>query len=536
MRKSLHKQAIYFFIVISILFSGFHSGQASHTLRYYHNWINTLSSQDYTVVQGNVFLMVNTDCPTFVAIFDSCFGQNPASPYIIPQPPIEHSYVDPYYAVQLNTPGPDGLTNIMYRLGDHDALVTIIAYPPKAAYFGYQSYVFTRDISHYAGITPPRPPTVSPDPSRYEIFGSIGDDVNSVIVQNQYGSAPWGGTVVMYITTPNHNLADALMANARRHGINPHSIFVEPVGSNVITGNGARADDLMTLMRYAVPESTSAASDWQNALRRNVLVYKVTNTEIAVSRFGANPYTAHVSNTDETGLTTPLQQLATLLQTYLAATQTPIATATSHQLEATARYDAKGLPTAGLVGSTCIAYGVNCLGDNQDTSTYATLLNYGLLLGPEETAFIAGVNHSVESVNNNHYVSVDINNASNTSGVAAASQTNPTAVGFDSGFLTGSAQQVLTALGITIPPGDTELTEHISKFYVTFIARNCNNATIAAANAYCIDLMGRSLIPLEDPISIFERSYVVPGRTAGGYPPVMVYPYIVAATHTFIAQ
>ena len=65
----------------------------------------------------------------------------------------------------------------------------------------------------------------------------------------------------------------------------------------------------------------------------------------------------------------------------------------------------------------------------------------------------------MESVNNNHYVSVDINNASNFSGVASASQTNPTAAGFDSGFLTGSAQQVLTDLGITIPPGDTELTE-----------------------------------------------------------------------------
>jgi len=102
-------------------------------------------------------------------------------------------------------------------------------------------------------------------------------------------------------------------------------------------------------------------------------------------------------------------------------------------------------------------------GDNQDTSTYATLLNYVLLLGPEETAFIAGVNHSVESVNNNYYNSLAIDNASNASGVASASQTNPTATGFDSGFLTGSAQQVLTALGITIPPEDTELTGNISQ-------------------------------------------------------------------------
>jgi hypothetical protein len=560
MLKSLRKQAISFSIVISILFSGYHSGHSTQTLSYdqngskhpgwrdarrtprhqtlsdYQHWIKHLASRNYTVVQGNVFLMVNAECPTFVAIFDSCFGNNPAAPYIILQPPIEYSYVDPYYAVPLETPGPEGLTNIIYRLGSHDALVTLISYPPKAAYFGYQSYVFTREISAYAGITPPRPPTVSPDPSRYEIFGSIGNAVNNVIVQNQYGSAPWGGTVVMYITTPNQNLANALMANARSHGINPNSIFVEPVGSNVITGNDASADDMLTLMRYAVPESTSAASDWQNALSSNVLVYKVTNTDLAVSRFGANQYTAHVSNTDETGLTTALQQLAALLQTYLADTQTPIDTAASHQTEATTEDDANGIPTSGLVGASCIAYGVNCEGDNQDTSTYATLINYVLLLGPEETAFIAGVNHSVESVNNNHYISVDIYNASNSSGVASASQTNPTATGFDSGFLTGSAQQVLTALGITIPPEDTELTENISKLYVTFIARNCNNSTIAAASAYCIDLMGRSLIPLDDPISIIERSYVVPGMTTGGYPPEMVYPYIIAATHSFIAK
>jgi hypothetical protein len=527
-------------VLTGVLGAGVASAQNAHfstqTLSDYQQWIKTLSSHNYTVVQGNVFLMVNSECPTFVAIFDSCFGQNPAAPYIIPQPPIEHSYVDPYYAVPLETPGPEGLTDIIYRLGNNDALVTIISYPPKAAYFGYQSYVFTREISDYAGITPPRPPTVSPDPSRYEIFGSIGNAVNNVIVQNQYGSAPWGGTVVMYITTPNQNLANALMANARRHGINPNSIFVEPVGSNVITGNDASADDLMTLMRYAVPESTAAAAEWQNALSRNVLVYKVSNTEIAVSRFGANQYTAHVSNTDETGLTTALQQLAALLQTYLADTQTPIDTAASQQTEATTVDDANGIPTSGAVGSACIADGVDCAGDSQDTSTYATLLNSVLLLGPEETAFIAGVNHSVASVNNNHYVSVAIDNASNASGVASASQTNPTAVGFDSGFLTGSAQQVLTALGITIPPEDTELTETLSKLYVTFIARNCNNATIAAANAYCIDLMGSSLIPLEDPISITERSYVVPGTTAGGYPPEMVYPYIIAATHTFIAK
>jgi hypothetical protein len=60
----------------------------------YSSWLKSLGPH-YEVVQGNVFLMTNDKCPTFVSIFDSCFAQNPASPYIIPQPPIEDSYVDP---------------------------------------------------------------------------------------------------------------------------------------------------------------------------------------------------------------------------------------------------------------------------------------------------------------------------------------------------------------------------------------------------------------------------------------------------------
>ena len=129
------------------------------SLGLYSAWINTLLPE-YRVVRGRAFLMTNSECPTFISIFNSCFGNNPAAPYIIPQPPIEDSYVDPYYAKALNTAGPNGqTTNIIYRLADQEALVTIVSYPPKAAYLGYVSYVFTSKISNYAGITPPTPPT-----------------------------------------------------------------------------------------------------------------------------------------------------------------------------------------------------------------------------------------------------------------------------------------------------------------------------------------------------------------------------------------
>src|SRR5262249_42626751 len=147
-------------------------------------------------------------------------------------------------------------------LTNQDALLTIVSYPPKAAYLGYISYVFTSQISNYAGITPPTPPTPSPDSSRYEIFGSIGNDVNDVIVQNQLGVPPWNNSIVVYITTSNEKLANALIERAKKRGIDPKSIFIEPIGSNVITGNGPNADDMVTLMRYAIPRSIPLSTAW----------------------------------------------------------------------------------------------------------------------------------------------------------------------------------------------------------------------------------------------------------------------------------
>src|SRR5580698_2602413 len=114
----------------------------------YSSWLNNLSPE-FRVTQGNVFLMTATDCPQFINIFNSCFGNNPAAPYIIPQPPVGISYVDPVYAQPLNTSGPNGqTTNIIYRLTDQEALVTIVSYPPKAAYLGYISYVFTSQVNN----------------------------------------------------------------------------------------------------------------------------------------------------------------------------------------------------------------------------------------------------------------------------------------------------------------------------------------------------------------------------------------------------
>jgi len=500
----------------------------------YSSWLNNLFP-DFRVVQGNVFLMTSTDCPTFIAIFNSCFGNNPAAPYIIPQPPVEDSYVDPHYAKDLNTPGPNGqTTNIIYRLSDDEALVTIVSYPPQAAYLGYISYVFTSRLINYVGITPPLPRTRSPDRKRYEIFGSIGNDVNNVVVQNQLGVAPWNQAIVAYITTSNETLANALMERAKQHGIDPKSIFVEPIGSNVITGNGREADDMVTLMRYAIPRFPLLSRVWTDLIKKNILVFKVSNPAVSVKRYGANDYTAHTVNHDEKThvppLQTALQQLATLLTNYLAAKQ--FSAAEFQQLMPTTKVNFKGVPDQGLVGSYCIQYGIDCLGDDQDTSTYA-LLRLSML-GQEEVAFVVGVNHNRRDLNNTRYVSVGVYDSDDQTGVAAASQTNPQAVGFDRGSLDDSAQGLLDALKISVPDGYKDLKDNLSNLYVAALARDVTNPTIAPASRYTINLQDTPTpLPLNAGLLVTERSYIVPGYTAGGNVDKMLYPLVVAATQDF---
>ena len=194
--------------------------------------------------------------------------------------------------------------------------------------------------------------------------------------------------------------------------------------------------------------------------------------------------------------------------------------------------NAKGVPDQGLVGSYCIQYGIDCLGDDQDTSTYA-LLRLSML-GQEETAFVVGVNHNRQDLDNTRYVSVGVYDSDDQTGVAAASQTNPQAVGFDRGSLNGSARGILDALAISIPNNYRDLIDNLPNLYVAAVARDINNPTIAAARRYTINLQDTPIpLPPTAGLLITERSYIVPGSTAGGDVDKMLYPLVVAATQDF---
>src|SRR5262249_11420212 len=157
-------------------------------------------------------------------------------------------------------------------------------------------------------------------------------------------------------------------------------------------------------------------------------------------------------------------------------------------------------------------------GDNQDVDAY----RFAVLNGLSETAsaIVAGVNHTL--TDNADYLSIGVYNALDLTGVADTSQTNPAAVGFESGNLTGSAAAVLKELGLYDMASES-LKGDLPRLFVSFVSRSC-----PYAQQYCINLNGSSLIPESSPVTLTQRAYLKPGTTTGADPDVMVNTEVIA--------
>ncbi len=474
-------------------------------------WLGGLG-RGFTVTQGGSTTVGTAGCVPIIAVFGGCFGNNPAAPYIIPVPPVGDTYVDPYYGTPFNTAGVTGLTsNMIYRQAESEAIVTLVNMPPPAAYFGFQTYLFTREASQYPNDGTTRTP--SPDPTRYEIFGSVGSTVNNVMIARQLGASPWNAGTIAFITTSNRTLAETLKASAAAAGLDPKRIFVETVGRNVQVGSGATADDLLTLIRYAVGENAAAHDAWNAANLSNVQTFRVRGNSIGVDRYETPFYTVKQS-TDESGFDAAHRELGTILWKWLGRQLSrPVVI---EQMVPSERTLLEGTPY-GLVGRDCIFKGTNCLGDSQDTDSY----RYGLAgrLPANSMFLMVGVNHTLTG--NGSYVSLGIFDQATELGVAAVSQTNPAAVGFNAGALTGSAAGFLNAVGL-YSSASPNLRAQLPYFYVALFGRGCP----AAVSAYCTVLTTAEL-PLSSSVLLMQRAYLKPGTTTGANPDVMQTPYVI---------
>ncbi len=503
-------------VIVYALFCCAGTGQAvdSPQVASWKAWAEGLSGSGYDVTQGGVKRIGITECAELVAVFGTCFANNAAAPYLVPQPPIGGTYVNPLYGEPFTETGPTGAPiNMFYRLADTDALITIISLPPKAAYFGYQSYVFTRETSNYS--TNEELQVVSPDPNRYEVVGSVGNNINDLIVGDRL-SKVWNGGAAIFITTSNSYLSKALIADATAKGLNSKRMFVEPVGTNVLTGPTAADDDLLTLIRFAVPKNNVAGDHWRGAVSDNALVFRVSApSETPVQRHPTSLYTNKSVAQDESPYRQSLAELSLILRQWLEEHEG--GPALVEPMTTSDRVDETGQPH-GLAGADCISKGTDCLADNQDTDAYRIAI-IGKL-SANHLAFITGANHT--RLNNANYVSLAIYNMDNFTGVASSSQTNPDSVGFDRGSLSDSAEGVLRSLGL-YEQASLQLKSDLPYLYSAALARQCPTAIAP----YCIELSDMGALPESSNVGIVQRVYIRPGTTTGANPDLLITPLAV---------
>jgi hypothetical protein len=452
-----------------------------------HRLQAALRARGYEVARGSTKLFTTDDCKYPMEVLESCLGNNPAAPYVIPVvPPWPDEYVDAGLQGML---GPlPGNTSATYRLDRREALIVVGVLPPPARYFGVQTYLFSRpgtintsDSIYELSKSDPLMQTVlfsvvPKSPSRVLMFASLGNSTNNVVIERRVKVA-FGHQRAFVVSTDAglaRELKDAL-AHARVSA--PSEVFVEPVSASVVRlGLGAEADDFMTLIRYALPDDTDAGNDWR--LQRPLAVLRVRDRHGAPTEPWPAPVYAEKTAVPESSLAESLSKLVTAVkqqwnQSYV-----------------------NGVPFISLqafldlYGQHCMPRPMNCLGDSQDADYQASPTVY-----PGANDVLAVVGTLATETKNATYTSLSVNWLPYLKGLANVNDTE----------MKGSAGKY----SASVPDAD--------KFYVHYFARNC------AGISPCTTIT-ETMVPTGYPIKVIQRNYIVPGSERGPDPAKVLNP------------
>lgn len=268
--------------------------------------IADFTAQGFEVKRGYFKLYTQDDCSYSYETMKSCYGNNPAAPYImfaVPSWPEE--FVDP--ATELAFGKVAKGYNGSFRLDPREAIVIIGLMPPPAAYFGLQTYLFTREgtfnttSSTYQYIATNFPALlgtfftqVPMNMNRIQPFASLSNSNNDIVVQQQSGAA--FDQKRYFIITPDQFMDTAVRTSLNKIAVESSNIFTEPIPSvpdnlsAVKTGLDEHADELIWVMRYAMPldegGSGTPSDNWKKDLPLVVLRVRDTKRGRAAQPYG----------------------------------------------------------------------------------------------------------------------------------------------------------------------------------------------------------------------------------------------------------
>lgn len=476
--------------------------------------VSQLRSQGMEVSVGYAKMYTQADCVYTYPVFGSCYGNNPASPYVIPVVKSwPEEYVDPAMkdGFGMTLPG----YSSTYRLDPTEAILVFGKMPPKARYMGLQSWVFTSGYlsdgaawsadaynlfaARAGSLIQYLFAKVPGNPGRVQSFSSFDNNINNVVMQNQSGS-PWD-QIRYFVITPDQTTDNTVRAALDSLRVDPNAIFTEGIPQRFAADKASlgapgavvgpmgldnKSVDFLTLLRYAMPVDEQAADLWRETLPLTVLRVRPLSKRPAVP-YGdriVEPRTA----VDESFLSADFKALVSAI-TSRAGSQGLKLDTDEPMVDL--------LMDLGQFGPACRKIGMNCLGDNQDASYFLFKPK------PLDTGKIyAVVGPLATETGNGTYVGLSVNDASLLKGVANISDP----------ALNGSASNY------------TSVT-YRDKFFVQFFARDCTSIAVLT-NGKCTTITP-SMVPLAgdttapgDPtlhgyFSAAVRAYVAMGSTRG---------------------
>jgi hypothetical protein len=470
-----------------------------------------LEQRRFDVVDGYATLYTDAECDTSYAVMASCYGNNPAAPYVLP---VVRSWPEEY--LDPATRGAFGTTregySATYRLDPREALVVVAQLPPPGRYLGFQSYLFTTDgafhpESELYRILEARVPLFlrflfawSPgrEGTRVQSLSSLSNAINHVTIERASGTA-FGATRV-FVVTPDQRMDATVRRALRRLGVPDEHVFTEAIPSADVPDGLGRlgldepANDYVSVLRYAMPADPVAGDAWRDELPLSVVRVR----ERPASRRPALPYgpyeLAPRTAEDEVGDAPLREGLGALVHAVCDRWDQPCdGTGVSRMT------DLQG-PPVNLVGPTCRSVAMNCQGDTQDT-TYVNAP--GMPLDDGEVYAVVGT--LATETGNATYVGLSVNDLERLKGSANVSDDE----------LRGSAATFADLL-----PG-TDL----DPYFVHYLTRDC--AAIGDVTDGECTALTDDLVPAGVPVAFALRAYIRPGTERGPDPAKLLPAHVI---------
>ena len=516
------------------------------TGNFVQTFVRDLRARGMEVSVGYPRLYTQADCVYSYDVFRNCFGNNPASPYVMPiVKPWPEEYVDPAMKDGFGKTRPG--YSATYRLDPREAILVFGRMPPSAKYMGLQTWMFgtrwarrispwdveacviyarlAKEMTQYFFTTFPPFSNLThcftlPDAEgRVLSLSSIDNNINNVVMEKQSGE-PWG-EIRYFVVTPDR-LADRAVRDALLGlGVDEGAVFTEeipesfqdsnrepdfPYGQSPAVGPlGLDQDavDFTTAIRYAMPENEHAANAWLKSLPLTVLRVRRPSWEPDPERYGPRETDDRTAE-DETDLGEDLQDLIGAVERRAASQGWMLEPDEDREM-------IDIVEKLGQFGPACRAIGMNCLADGQDASYF-----FAQPRSLDTERIYAAVGTLATETGNATYVGLSVNDASLLKG----------ALNIDNTKLKGSAGSYHSEVA---KPATLE------KFFVHFFARDC--APIADLTDGECTTVTPDMIPLEGDdkalgdqdlhgfFSMAVRSYVKPGSARGPDPTRQLPPH-----------